>query len=412
MKVLFINNGFPPEYIGGAEISAFYSAYGLRRRGHDCSVLVAHARMPQTSRQEYVFKGVPVRKLIFDHRRSSELGRLFDAAVYRHLRRELEDIRPDLVHIHNVSGMSLAPFLACRKLGLPTLVTLHDYWMLCPNNMLLRAADSLCDPARSGAWCRNCYRRYDFWGSVPFRRRIIRWFVRSVRCFLSPSQRLVGLHARAGYDPARFRVLKSGIDLRLFQAPLSPHVRQLVEENAFYNVALFAGHIVEIKGLGVLAEALPLLQRYIPDFRLLVAGGGDQTMVEGLQRRAPGAVRYLGKLPFYELRPVYAAAKLTLVPSIWYDNSPIVIYESLLMGTPVLGSRIGGIPELVEEGRTGYLFQPGDADDLAAKAICYFALPAPQRRAMRRRCAEYAEAHLTLDRHLERLLEIYGEVLG
>jgi glycosyltransferase involved in cell wall biosynthesis len=117
------------------------------------------------------------------------------------------DIRPDLVHIHNVSGASLAPFLVCRKLGIPVVLTLHDYWMLCPNNMLLKADKSLCDPATSPAWCRDCYRRYDFWGSIPFRRQIIRWFVRDVRRFISPSQCLVNLHAQAGYDERRFRVL-------------------------------------------------------------------------------------------------------------------------------------------------------------------------------------------------------------
>jgi len=412
MKVLFIHNLFPPEYVGGAEISAFYSAYGLRQRGYDSSVLAVYARASQEERQEYVFKGVPVRKLTFDHRASTEWERIYDPLVYHAVYREVEDIRPDLVHIHNVSGASLAPFLVCRRLSIPVVLTLHDYWMLCPNNMLLKGDRSLCDPAASSFWCRECYRRYDFWGNIPFRRQIIRWFVRDVRRFISPSQYLVDLHARAGYDAARFRVLKSGVDLSLFQAPTSLTVRQAIGENAMYNTALFAGHIVQIKGLEVLADALPLMNRYIPNFRLLVAGRGEQGFVERLAQLAPSAVRYLGKLPFYELRSVYAASKLTLVPSIWPDNSPIVIYESLLMGTPALASRIGGIPELIQEGETGYLFTLGDATEFAVKAIDHFAKPAMQRRDMRRRCAEYAEANLTLEHHLDRLIRIYEEALN
>ncbi len=411
MKILFINNLFPPDYVGGAEISAFYSVYGLMQRGYDCSVLAAFARADRESREEYVFKGVPVRKLTFDHRASTQAARLFDPVVYRHVRREIEEIAPDLVHIHNVSGTSLAPFLACRLLGIPVVVTLHDYWMLCPNNMLLKADTSLCDPATAPLWCRDCYRRYDFWGSVPGRRQIIQSLVGDVRRFISPSQCLVDLHVRAGYDAERFRVLKSGIGMSLFQAPTSAAVRQVIQENAAYNTMLFAGHIVRIKGLEVLAQALPAMQRHIRDFRLLVAGAGEQGLVDRLAEQAPGAVRYLGKLPFYELRPVYAVSKLTTVPSIWYDNSPIVLYESLLMGTPGLGARIGGIPELIEEGETGYLFTPGDADDLAAKAIAHFARPARERRAMRQRCAEYAHQHLTLEHHVDRLIEIYSEVI-
>lgn len=412
MRILVITNFFPPEYVGGAEVSAFYTAYGLKNRGHDVQVLVAFARADHEGREEYVFKGLPVRKLTFDHRAGVEATRILDPVVYRHVRREIEEIKPDLVHIHNVSGASLAPFLACRLLGLPVVVTLHDYWMICPNNMLLRSDTSLCDPATSPAWCRDCYRRYDFWGNVPLRRQIIQGLVGDVRFFISPSQRLADLHAQAGYDPARFRVLKYGIDLSLFQAPTSPTVRQVIQENAAYNTMLFAGHIVRIKGLEVLAKALPAMQRHIKDFRLLVAGAGEQGLVDGLAEQAPGAVRYLGKLPFYELRPVYAVSKLTTVPSIWYDNSPIVLYESLLMGTPALGARIGGIPELVHEEETGYLFTPGDADELAAKAIAHFDRPARERRAMRQRCAEYAQKNLTLERHVDDVLEVYREALG
>ena len=412
MKVLFINNFFPPEYIGGAEISAFYSTYGLRQRGVDCSVLSIYARAASEERREYVFKDIPVRRVALDHRSGSEWERIYDPAVYHEVVAELERARPDLVHIHNVSGASLASFQACRALGVPVVVTLHDYWMLCPNNMLLKDVGKLCDPETAPSWCRNCYRRYDFWGNVPFRREIIRWFVRDVRCFISPSQCLVDLHGQAGYPVERFRVLKSGIELGLFGVPTSLTVQQAIRENVGYNTALFAGHIVQIKGLEVLAEALPMMVQRIPDFRLLIAGAGEQGFVDRLAQIAPGAICYLGKLPFYELRSIYSASKLTLVPSIWYDNSPIVIYESLLMGTPVLGARIGGIPELVREGETGYLFTAGDAHEMAEKAVAHFSRPAAERRAMRRRCADYGAGELTLQKHVDGLIGIYNEVLA
>lgn len=229
MKVLFINNFFPPEYIGGAEISAFYSTYGLRQRGVDCSVLSIYARAASEERREYVFKDIPVRRVALDHRSGSEWERIYDPAVYHEVVAELERARPDLVHIHNVSGASLASFQACRALGVPVVVTLHDYWMLCPNNMLLKDVGKLCDPETAPSWCRNCYRRYDFWGNVPFRREIIRWFVRDVRCFISPSQCLVDLHGQAGYPVERFRVLKSGIELGLFGVPTSLTVQQAID---------------------------------------------------------------------------------------------------------------------------------------------------------------------------------------
>lgn len=124
------------------------------------------------------------------------------------------------------------------------------------------------------------------------------------------------------------------------------------------------------------------------------------------------SVRLLGKLPFDQMKSIYSSAKLTAVPSIWYDNSPMVILESLFAGTPVLGARIGGIPETVRDGETGFTFETGDAIDLALKAIDYFSQPLAERIEMEKRCARYAYDHLSLDVHTEGLLRIYREAMG
>jgi glycosyltransferase involved in cell wall biosynthesis len=88
----------------------------------------------------------------------------------------------------------------------------------------------------------------------------------------------------------------------------------------------------------------------------------------------------------------------------------MVVYESLLAGTPVLGADIGGIPELVQDGETGYLHAPGDATAFAERVILHFSRSALQRRKMRRRCLEYAHTHLTIDRHIDALQQVYAEV--
>jgi glycosyltransferase involved in cell wall biosynthesis len=187
---------------------------------------------------------------------------------------------------------------------------------------------------------------------------------------------------------------------------------ETVRESPQYNTLLFAGAVVESKGIRTLIEAIPLLAKYIDPLRLIVAGTGEQRFMRTLRSFSPSTVKLLGRVPFWEMRTLYSMADLTVVPSIWYENSPMVIYESLLAGTPALGSAIGGIPELIDEGATGYLFPPGDAVALAEEAIQHFARPAYERRRMRQHCAEHAQAHMTLDRHIERLLQVYEEVLG
>ena len=126
----------------------------------------------------------------------------------------------------------------------------------------------------------------------------------------------------------------------------------------------------------------------------------------------PRVVKLSGRVPFQEMRLLYANADLVVVPSVCYDNSPMVIYESLLCGTPVLGAGIGGIPELVRDGETGYLFPPGDAGALAEKVLWHFSHSALRRRRMRRRCFEYAHSHLTMDQHVEAVLAVYAEALS
>jgi glycosyltransferase involved in cell wall biosynthesis len=170
--------------------------------------------------------------------------------------------------------------------------------------------------------------------------------------------------------------------------------------------------VVETKGVQVLIEALPLLSKYVNRLRLNVAGSGEERFLTALRGFEPAVVTLLGRVNFQEMQALYAAADLTVVPSTWYDNSPMVIYESLLAGTPAIGSQIGGIPELIAEGQTGHTCPAGDALALAETVIRHFALSAYERRAMRQRCREYACTHLTLDRHIDRLQPVYEEALA
>jgi glycosyltransferase involved in cell wall biosynthesis len=169
--------------------------------------------------------------------------------------------------------------------------------------------------------------------------------------------------------------------------------------------------MVETKGIQTVIQALPKLSRYLDDLRLLIVGTGEERYVKALRPFEPLPVRLLGRVPFHEMRTLYAAADLVLMPSTCLENFPMVICESFMAGTPVLGSAIGGIPELIEEGATGSLFPTGDPNGLAERTIQHFALSACERRTMRQRCAQHARTNLTLDLHLDRLQAIYSEAL-
>ena len=411
MRVLTISNLFPPHNVGGAELSAFNTCLGLLERGIEVSALMVHAGLGRRANRLHRVQGVSVRERAFMPLPLGPYLEVFDPRVYRAVVAELRRVQPDVVHVHNVCGASLAPFVACRRQGVPVVLTLHDQWLLCPNNMLYRANGEFCDPAQAPEGCDQCFRRFAFWANVPNRRRALSRLVANVDLFVSPSQATVDRHVAAGYDRRRFRVIRYGIHPRAVQPLSDPSLRGYVRQSAYTPTLLFAGALVEPKGIATIVEAVPLLRNYL-QAQFLIAGSGDGISVSALRSLDPRVVKLLGRVPFQEMRHLYACADLTVVPSTHHDNSPMVIYESLLSGTPVLGSDMGGIPELVREGETGYLFPVGDAGALAEKVILHFARAPLQRRRLRQRAFEYAHGHLTMDGHVEALLGVYAEVLA
>jgi len=409
--MLFLSNHFPPKgYIGGAEVSNFHTCRELRRGGIDCSILAINHRYPEAADLWYDYDGIPVHNVALTTSESSPWRDIFDPRIFRLVSRELRRIKPDLVHLANVSGSTLAPFVAARRAGVPVVCTLHDLWLLCPNNMLYRPSGGFCDPTHAPQECERCFRRYDFWGHVPYRRSVFRALTANVRLFVSPSQALIDRHVEAGYSPDRFRLVPYGLREERIPEPSHPAVIRVNESRAMYNTLAFAGGGVETKGAHVLFQAIPLMLRHIERLRVVIAGGGEQRLLDSFRAYAP-AVQVLGRIPFEEMRTLFGAVDLSVVPSVWHENSPVVIYENYQAGTPVLGSDFGGIPELIREGQTGYTFPVGDPVGLAEKAILHFARPSYERRRMRQACYRRVSSVLSLRQHIVGMQAVHEEAL-
>ncbi len=408
MRVLFITNWFPPSYTGGAEVATYHTCRALIRLGFDCSVLVINNRAPEIVDEWYELDGIPVHRVVYRRTPRTHLTDVFDWRIYRTVKSNLTRTAPDLVHVQNVSGSTLAPYVACRRLNLPVVNTLHDLGLLCPNNMLYRADGSFCDPVKASD-CRHCFRRYDYWGAIPYRRRVFAGLTSNVQRFISPSQALIERHVEAGYQRERFRLVRLGFEDR------PSHSKQTDQTDAIPLTSgrptlVFAGGGVQIKGAGVLLRALPALAKAVDGIRLIVAGGGEESILAEFRKYQP-TVQVLGQMPFGAMRSLFAQADLTLVPSVWHENSPVVIYESFQSGTPVVGTELGGVPELVTHGQTGYLFPVGDAQALVDCVRSHFSLPARERRLMRLRCVQEVRTRFSLEQHLTALQTVYREVL-
>lgn len=278
-----------------------------------------------------------------------------DGEVKAKFNQLLDDFKPDVVHLHNVHTQ-LSPVIAelAHARGIKVFWTLHDTKLVCPSyNCML-----------NGKWCEQCFtnktaviKNRCMPGSVPgavigyLEQR--RWNVeRLCACtdkFLPPSQFMADTCIRGGYPKEKFEVLCNFIDVNKVANPK-------FEKGDYY---CYLGRVTEVKGVKTLCEAASQLP-----YKLKVIGGGD--LLDELRGKYPD-VEFLGQKDWSEFRPVLEGAKFMVLPSEWSENNPLTVIESQSLGTPVLGARIGGIPELIEEGVSGMTFESGNVEDLKEK---------------------------------------------
>lgn len=363
MRVLLVNKYFYPR--GGAEAVFFETADLLRERGHAVSFLsMDHPRNLQTSDPAEF-----VSRLEFDAPaplldRARIPGRmLYSLEARRKLSRLLDRAKPDLVHAHNIHHqISPSIFPLLRKRGIPMVMTLHDYKVVCPVYTLFRRGRT-CELCRGGRYSR-CWRhrctKDSFLKSgldmleMYAHHRLLRLY-RPVSIFISPSQFLKSKVESMGF---RGRIVHLPNPIRT--DGVTPSFRWRERSIAF------VGRLTPEKGLLTLLEALRGV-----DIRCQMIGEGPSR--ESLLRevRAAGltGVEFLGHLPPGGVRAEVRNSMFVVVPSGWYENHPRAVTEAFALGKPVIASRIGGLPELVREGETGLLFEPGNAADLRSKIL-------------------------------------------
>lgn len=410
MRVVFLSHSFVPDYIGGAEVSLYHTCRGLQARGYDCVVLAVNSRGRERADQWYEVDGIPVHRLTWITKKRRNVTDLLDVRLLPPIYRDLQRLKPDIFHLHNVAQATMAPFVAARMTNTPTVCTLHDHWLICPGDMLYRADGALCDPATNPEGrCGHCYRRYEFWADMPKRRQWMERLTQNVRRFISPSQALIDLHVAGGFDRQRFHHLPNALAAPDWAEPQHEQVQAACRVAQSRPTLVFGGGGVHNKGADVVSRAIPGLLAAIPNLQFVIAGPGEPEYFHEWARYAP-AVRVLGKVPFNEMRSLFAAADLSLMASVWPENSPMTIYENYQVGTPVLASAVGGIPELVSEGETGYLFPRNDHEALIAQVVRHFQRPPHERRKMRQACVLAARTRWTLAQHLDRTEALYAEV--
>jgi glycosyltransferase involved in cell wall biosynthesis len=296
-------------------------------------------------------------------------------AVFGHPRVErafakvLADIQPDVVHFQHLLGLSPNLFWQTVRAQLPTVLTLQDYWYVCANTKLLtNDRELLCQGPNLWLNCARCAAAKLGAGvkwvspilapALAARDLTLRRILQRADVIIAPSQFLRDTYVRLGAPVERTRTLAGGVHLPSVRpGPLREHGPLRV---------LFMGSMLPLKGLHILIEAFNAM----PTEAELVIVGDPKRDPDYAQRlyalaQHPG-IRWLGPLARAAVWEQFSWADVVAVPSLWYENAPLVIQEALAMRRPVLTSRLGSLSEWVRDVVDGALLPPGDVPALTA----------------------------------------------
>lgn len=281
----------------------------------------------------------------------------YNGATYREMQRLLESDRPDIVHVHSVYPMfSPSVLLACRHAGVPVVMTVHTHNLTCPTWFHLR----------NGKTCEKCMGGREYQCVVHnCRSNVLESMAYALRSFVARRFRLFHDNVDILMVPTKFSktmLLRAGFARdQVMVVPNPTAVTETPADRPLGDYVAFAGRVSAEKGVDVLLAAAALM----PQLTFKIAGDGPA--LEAMMSQAPANVEFMGRLGYDDLLGFYKMARMLVVPSVWFEPFGMVAADAMALGLPVVASRIGGLPDVVEDGVTGLLFEPGNAADLAAK---------------------------------------------
>lgn len=325
----------------------------------------------------------------------------FNLKLYRLFRDSVTNIKPDVIHFHNNIKSTFSFYLVLSSLNIPTIHTLHDVNLLCISSRGTNKYDgTLC---LEGSLLRCLLNKCMPFSS--FMKHALLWKLRQyyesnkINRILCPSMFL------------KSKLVENGFKNVLY---LNNFVKY--QENSVlkkHNYLLFCGRLIETKGAIYLVKAFELINQKHKGVKLIIIGDGyerDKLEKYVTRKKMNKRVTFLGNKSNKELTKYYKHATLTVVPSIGMENSPMAILESFSCGTPVVASKLGGIPELVKNNFTGMLFKPGDVHDLSLKIEYLLASPELLTQ-MSSNCINTVKFNYNEAGHYRKLMSIYESVL-
>lgn len=370
MRILLVNYRY---FIsGGPEKYMFNIKKMLEDNGHEVIPFSIHSdRNVETEYSKYFVEPIGSRNAVyFDEVKKTpkSIWQMLTRSVYsveveKAIQREIKDVKPDLVYIiHFVNKLSPSVITGAKKLGVPVVLRLSDYFLLCPRFDFMYNK-KICEDCLTCGY-RSCIKKRCVKGSLfasvvrVFSMKVHKMLniYKNVDAFITPSEFLKKKLVANGYDESKITCI-----------PTFTASKSAVGEPKVGTYGLYFGRVTEEKGVETVIKAYEIM----PDQQVKIMG--DDTTEEAIRLKNYVEeyhlknVEFLGFKSGEELEKVIKGARFTLIPSIWYDNLPNTALESFQYSKPVIASNIGSLPELVVNGYNGYLFEAGNEKQLAEK---------------------------------------------
>ena len=380
MKVLVVYNRYRHR-VHGEEVVVDTSMQLLRDHGVDVSLHVRSSEGLQHS---------PWNKLV------AGVAGIYNPASRRRLSKELAALRPDVIHAHNLyPWISPSALIAAKRANIPVVMTVHHYGLTCPVLTHFRHGRVCTDCVTTSELscvrnnCRDSHIESALYALRAAVARRMRWFLDHVSVFVALSEFSKRQLVAAGFPADRIVIRPNMVNV-LKEQPAAT-------EGGY---VAYAGRITYEKGVDLLCEAARAA-----NLPLRIAG--DVSGWPELQRDHADHVQFEGILRDGALDSFYRNARMLVVPSRWWEVCPLVVLEAMNLGVPVLAARTGGLPEMIEDGLSGLLFEPGHRSDLADKMRLLW-----NDAQLRHRCVAAARIRVTekydAGRYIYDLMSIYS----
>jgi glycosyltransferase involved in cell wall biosynthesis len=295
----------------------------------------------------------------------SFLARWFSIKYYREVKEKIKTFQPDIVHIHNFARVvSPSVLLACNSAKIPIIQTVHDYHYICPKLWMIDDKNQEILRHNSAIECllhhlpkKNFIYSYFKFIKSEFHKK----FLNKIDLFICPSK-----------DLARWYTKRYGINKVSFLPNFSDESIFKYSSLKNYNQLLYVGRLSNEKGIILLINAFALVVTKFPHLKLFIIGNGKEknniiTIIKNLN--LDNNIQIISNVKHHELYKYYKECSLVVIPSIWIENCPMVALESIMSGRAIVASNAGGLKDLIEENKTGMLFERDNLYDLSQKLI-------------------------------------------